>query len=126
MKEFKFAFIILQFTISVICFAQDKFPVTQMTFDPAQEGFPTWSPDSRYLIYSYFSPADTSCKNGLRKIEITTKDVQQVISGMAEHPNWSPDGQKLAFNSTRSGNFDVWIMDLDIKQIKNELRELNK
>jgi dipeptidyl aminopeptidase/acylaminoacyl peptidase len=25
-------------------------------------------------------------------------------------PGWSPDGQEIAFNSTRSGNWDVWIL----------------
>jgi len=39
---------------------------------------------------------------------------------------WSPDGKRIAFTSTRSGNFDIWLMDVDVKQIKKELRELNK
>jgi len=30
------------------------------------------------------------------------------------------------FNSTRSGNFDIWMMDVDIEQLKKELQELNK
>jgi Tol biopolymer transport system component len=39
---------------------------------------------------------------------------------------WSPDGKRIAFTSTRSGNFDIWMMDIDIERIKKELRELNK
>ena len=42
-----------------------------------------------------------------------------------EGPDWSPDGKSLAFNSTRSGNNDVWIMNVDIEQLKKELKELN-
>ena len=31
------------------------------------------------------------------------------------------DGKKIAFTSTRSGSFDIWIMDVDIKKIKEKL-----
>jgi Tol biopolymer transport system component len=44
---------------------QDMLPASQLTTDPAQDGFATWS----------------------------------------------PDGKNIAFTSTRSGNFDIWIMD---------------
>ena len=46
--------------------------------------------------------------------------------GHNEGANWSPDGEKIAFTSTRSGNFDIWIMDINIEQIKKKLRNSNK
>ena len=30
------------------------------------------------------------------------------------HPSLSPDGRILAFDSDRSGNFDIWLLDLEI------------
>jgi len=42
-----------------------------------------------------------------------------------EGPSWSPDGSRIAFNSTRSGFFDVWIMDLDTGLIKKRLKLIN-
>lgn len=46
--------------------------------------------------------------------------------GHNEGAAWSPDGKRLAFNSTRSGNFDIWLMDMDVELLKKELQELNK
>ncbi len=28
-------------------------------------------------------------------------------------PEWSPDGQKIVFDSTRDGNFEIYVMDAD-------------
>ena len=46
--------------------------------------------------------------------------------GHNEGANWAPDGKKIAFTSTRLGNFDIWIMDVNIEQIKKKLQALNK
>ncbi len=43
-----------------------------------------------------------------------------------ESPCWSPDGKKIAFTSTRSGSFDVWVMDIDTEKVLKELQALNK
>ena len=49
---------------------QDKFEATRLTSDPAQEGFPTWSPDGRSILFSHFSWDDTLGKNGIWKISL--------------------------------------------------------
>jgi TolB protein len=41
--------------------------------------------------------------------------------GLDESPRWSPDGSKIAFTSTRSGSFDVWVMDLDVADLRKAL-----
>ena len=46
--------------------------------------------------------------------------------GHNESPAWSPDGKRLAFTSTKTGSFDIWLMDIDGKQLKHDLQELNK
>jgi Tol biopolymer transport system component len=36
-------------------------------------------------------------------------------------PRWSPDGRTIAFTSTRSGNFDVWTVQVDVEEIRTQL-----
>lgn len=91
--------------VLAICFitipisGQDMFPVRQLTFDPAQQGFATWSPDSRYIVYQYTDMYDTLGKNGLWKISAGGGDAKQIFSGLAEHAKWSPDGKYLVFDA---------------------------
>jgi Tol biopolymer transport system component len=32
---------------------------------------------------------------------------------MDESPSWSPDGNKIAFDSNRDGNYQIYIMNAD-------------
>jgi len=38
-------------------------------------------------------------------------------------PSWSPDGKKIAFSSTRSGSWAIWVMELDVEYIKEKLKK---
>ena len=83
------------------------------------------SPDGSLLVYAALVD---------RKLQLRVmpagggKSIPLIVSesGHNEGPSWSPDGSKIAFNSTRSGYFDIWVMDVDIEKVKKELRELNK
>jgi len=78
------------------------------------------SPDGSFLVYAalegrYLGLYIMSSAGG--------KSLPLAVSSSAhnEGTSWSPDGKKISFNSTRLENADIWIMDLDIEQIKEEL-----
>ncbi|MBG0860252.1 MAG: PD40 domain-containing protein [Bacteroidales bacterium] len=91
--------------VLTICFitipisGQDMFPVRQLTFDPAQQGFATWSPDSKYIVYQYTDLNDTLGKNGLWKVSVDGTGAKQIFKGIAEHAKWSPDGRYIVFDA---------------------------
>ena len=39
--------------------------------------------------------------------------------GFEQLPTWSPDGERIAFASDRSGNFEVYLVDPDGSNLLN-------
>jgi len=80
--------------------AQEKFNARQLTSQPVREGFPSFSPDGKYIICQQTDMNDTIGQNGLWKIPLkNVSGAKQIYSGVAEHPKWSPDGQLIVFDA---------------------------
>jgi Tol biopolymer transport system component len=80
---------------------------------------PAWSPDGSEIAYA--SPGEELCPPGpgLRcsGLSIMNADgsgqhrVPHTDGG--EYPSWSPDGERIAFNSNLSGDHVMYIVDVD-------------
>jgi Tol biopolymer transport system component len=79
--------------------AQDRFPVQRLTFDPAQEGFPSWSPDGATIVYSYVERRDSGFVAGLHTIASAGGEPRWLTGEIGEHPNWSRDGHYIVFDA---------------------------
>jgi len=79
--------------------AQDKFPSRNLTSDEARNGFPSWSPDGKKIVYSYIDVLKGQRIFGLRKVSLEGGPLLPYTDFICEHPQWSPDGKYIVFDS---------------------------
>lgn len=82
-----------------------------LTTGNVNDGFPSWSPDGRQLV---FRRAGATGK-GLRIIDIATKQIRPLTDGayVDNFPAWSPDGSTIAFTRDLGGNYDIFTIHPD-------------
>lgn len=59
-------------------------------------------------------PDNPEARNHIFTIDLASGSVRQLTSGRQHHdsnPRWSPDGTRIAFKSSRGGNWDAYVMD---------------
>jgi TolB protein len=78
--------------------AQEKYRLIQITDDPAQDGFPCWSPDGQHIVFSRYGQDIAPEKTGLWLVSPDTGKLRQLTTVIAEHPDWSSDGHYIAFD----------------------------
>jgi len=83
------------------------------------------SPDGSLLLYGAMEGKDMGIWAMLPE---GGKSLPLAVTPMIhnESPAWSPDGKCVAFASGRTGNGDIYLMELDAEKITKELRSLNQ
>jgi TolB protein len=85
--------------------------VEQVTDTPEYDGSPTWSPDGLFLAYE--SLLDEGLDILVGSADGSTDPIRLTDDPGADHsPAWSPEGRQIAFISTRTGEPEVWLADL--------------
>ena len=86
-----------------------------------------WSGDGTYILVALMNRQTR--KSTMMKISRDGKEKQQITGhrdGFHRYLALSPDGRRMVFSSTRAGGHDIWIMDVDPEQLKEELRALSR
>jgi Tol biopolymer transport system component len=74
---------------------------------------PAWSPDGASIAYAMSPPPPAS---GARIwIVPASGGAPRPLESddMGRNPSWSPDGTRIAFESNRTGNFEIWVIDVN-------------
>jgi Tol biopolymer transport system component len=95
----------------VIVTGPDMKDPTNLSASPyANEGWPSWSPDGKRVLFS-------SNRTGVFVIYVVNADgtgMRALTDGMATSEDaravWSPDGTRIAFTRRRGKAMDIWVM----------------
>jgi Tol biopolymer transport system component len=87
-----------------------------LTSGSRNDGFPSWSPDGRRIVYRSTERlgADRVVKH-LRILDVATRRDRALADGGHDDnfPAWSPDGDRIAFTSDRAGPFNLYVIRPD-------------
>ncbi len=85
---------------------------TRLTDNPANDAWPTWSPDGTQIAFT--SPRDNNNEIYVMNVDGTDPaDVTRLTDNafVEDHPAWSPDGAQIAFASPRDGDFEIYVIN---------------
>jgi Tol biopolymer transport system component len=82
--------------------------VRRLTFSPAVEGAPAWSPDGRWIAYSSYRAGRSDIwkmrSDGSAKTRLTR------TVPLEDAPDWSPDGRRIVYAGPQAR---IWVMNAD-------------
>lgn len=94
----------------------------RLTNEETDEGPPLISPDGQWIAFTVLD--STGASQGIKLRNLGGVNQVQLTNGPDTHPTWSPDGHSIAFESTRDGDSDIYVVDLGEDLAPGEPRRL--
>jgi Tol biopolymer transport system component len=88
--------------------------LTQLTFNTWGDGYPSWSPDGRRILFA----SDRDAEDEIFVMNADGSDQTQLTFNTEPDysPAMSPDGTRIAFGSARDGDVEIYVMNSDGSQ----------
>ena len=108
----------------------DGTQVQRLTNNPLYDAIPMWSPDGRTIAFMrdlYSAGVGKGQQYDLFIMKADGSNQRNLTDHPAldVKPSWSPDGRHLAFTSSRSGRWEIHIMDIlsgSVKQLTDSAK----
>ena len=101
----------------IMVMRRDGTALHDVTEEMPNSGFPSWSPDSKQIVYRVWGSKD----EGLRIQNVEDHTVKVLTKDYDNLPFWSPDGSLISFTRKHDGNnFDIYTIRPD----GSDLRQL--
>ncbi len=90
----------------------------RVTREGANNDGAAWHPDGTRLAYAHRHKAGN--RFDIAIIDLITLENRILTSSPGSHeaPSFSPDGQRVAFESTRDGTWQIWTIDVDGRNLR--------
>jgi TolB protein len=88
----------------------------RLTFTRALDEVPSWSPDSKQILFSSDMHGEPQSRNyDIYIMNIDGSNLRRLTKteGAASYPTMSPDGSKIAFDLSTEGNSDIYVIEKD-------------
>lgn len=96
----------------------------KFTDTKAYDGNPTWSPDGQWLAYESYNINNLDIF--IQIVDQTQGPIPLTNHPAADYaPNWSGQGRRISYISTRNGIQEVWYADLDSSENEKSVRVKN-
>ena len=87
--------------------------IHRLTENDRTDGHPGWSPDGRYVLFDSTDTEEGSADiftlhiESLTRVNVTRSPGDDLVA------DWSPDGKWIAFGSSRSGDWEIYLVRPD-------------